>query len=191
VPQCTLQVGSNYDISKPCSQALPKFAECGGNTPFACGYGLACVARSVRSARCLPICSKIFNPKNGFGAITLRPYFLGVVAAGCKEDGQAVVEEANVGGSSLGTVDVDEDGTAVPLCVKDINIGSNERRPKRIPPAPKPGSPGAPKAPPPAANKAVAARQNLARQVVGLSSVFYEGKRAGLEPVDAIEFPQV
>jgi hypothetical protein len=37
----------------------------------------------------------------------------------------------------------------------------------------------------------VAKRKAIARQIVGMSTVYYEGKRAGLEPTDSALYPQV
>jgi hypothetical protein len=52
---CALKVATNYDRGIKCSQALPVNAKCGDAAPFACGYGLACVAMDIDNAACLPV----------------------------------------------------------------------------------------------------------------------------------------
>ena len=75
---CAQKVSRNYDFSTKCSQALPVYATCGLKQRFACGYGLACVAKSISYAQCLPVCGRT----GGLGSPTLAPYFLNNVTSG-------------------------------------------------------------------------------------------------------------
>jgi hypothetical protein len=179
-----VQIGAHYDDTIPCSKALPANAQCnprGGNV--ACGYGFACVAKNVRIARCLPICRAGYSGRR-FSAGRLQKFYLGAVAAGCKEDSQKRDRSLAI---KVGAVSVNKRGIATPDCVEAINIGStaNVGKPRPKPPGGKPG----PHKPPVEAPD-VARRKALARQVVGLGNVYYEGKRAGLEPRDSNLFPQ-
>ena len=182
-----VQVGAHYDDSIPCSKALGPGSKCNptsGN--IACGYGLACIAKNVREARCLPVCQSQYSRRRFGRNKKLQKFFLGVVAAGCKEDGQKRKRKYR----KYGKVLIDKKtGIAAPSCTASVNIGStnNVAKPSPEPPTMPPTTP--PK--PPAEAPIVTKRKELARQIVGLGNVYYEGKRAGLEPRDSDLFPQV
>jgi hypothetical protein len=78
---CVTKVAQQYDVTIPCSKALPVWAECGLAKNFACGYGLACVAKSISFAQCLPICGDCIG---GLGSTYLGPFFLNNVTSGAQ-----------------------------------------------------------------------------------------------------------
>jgi hypothetical protein len=84
-----MKVTEFYDSSIPCSQALPVLAECGLQTPHACGYGLVCAARHIGFAQCLPMCGTRFP--QGLQTPALGQFFLQTVSTGCALDGQSGV----------------------------------------------------------------------------------------------------
>lgn len=55
---CQQLVSAAYDPSIACGKALKNGQECSLKDPHACGYGLICVAQSVKKAKCKRICSR-------------------------------------------------------------------------------------------------------------------------------------
>jgi hypothetical protein len=116
---CSDLVSHNYDALIPCSKGLGPFDECGGNVPFACGYGLACVAETITYAHCAPICDPHFSDEL---------LHVDSVAAGCTLDGQrgsfnfdSLAERVPVGDVTLVNGSI-----AVPACIVDKNLYSSD-----------------------------------------------------------------
>jgi hypothetical protein len=111
---CPDLVSDKYDARIPCSEALEPFHECGGNTPFACGYGLACVAETITYAHCAPICDPHFSDEL---------LHVDSIAAGCTFDGQQGSFNLDSLGERVpvGEVTLVNGSIAVPACIARTN----------------------------------------------------------------------
>lgn len=82
---CSMKVSDNYNISIPCSQALPPQSECGLPDSHACGYGLVCAAKEIGFAQCLPVCGSEYP--QGLLTLALGEFYLQKITMGCTDDG--------------------------------------------------------------------------------------------------------
>ena len=162
---CADLVAHNYDATIACSAAAAPGDPCGGDEPFACGYGLVCVAETITAAHCAPVCDEHY-------ADTLL--HADSVAAGCMLDVPRTSYNDAVPGERVpvGDVSVVNGTVAVPTCVLNRNlyhdglarVGS--------------GAPG----PVAAHERAVGnhqARVELASQVTALNLLFFEVRAYG------------
>lgn len=114
---CTELVASNYDATTLCSQALAAFEPCALDQPHACGYGLACIAESITSAICVPVCAPAFSDEL---------LHVDSAAAGCVRDGQygsAYIDDTGAR-TPVGRVRVSSHGIAVPGCLPEQELAN-------------------------------------------------------------------
>lgn len=113
-PSCANLVSANYDPEIPCSEALEAHEPCGLDNSFACGLGLACVAESITSALCEPVCAP------GFSDDLL---YTDAVAGGCTIDTTAAAAATAAPSSkSNGETILTQGNVAVPACLLGRNL---------------------------------------------------------------------
>lgn len=114
---CADLVSHNYDASIACSAAAAPGDPCGGDEPFACGYGLACVAETITAAHCAPLCDEHFAD---------ALLHADSVAAGCTLDVPRASFNNAIPGERVpvGDVTIIDGNIAVPACVADRNLYS-------------------------------------------------------------------
>lgn len=168
----TIPISTQFFTQSIYLQAIPPYGTCGFQTPFACSYGLACVAQNINSAQCMPLCS-IASYRQGLLSPDLGNYYLSTVAAGCTLDGQTgTFNRLPVAPIDIGVV-TERSGIAYPECTASLNA-MELAQPALWAPAPAATAP-----PLPVANTSSAAVGSAARGVAAPVTVATAGNTTG------------